>query len=264
MQTASHDLRYRAAITVLILACISISCAKTTVTARQDYIEGDKLSKPGRIIVYDFAATLEDVPADDPMIGFYAKPAKSLKADEISIGRRLGTEIAGELVKEIRDLGMPAERSNGGLSAEIGDLIIKGAFVTVDQGDRLKRMLIGFGAGAGELKTLVEIYLLTAEGPRPLVTEEIKAAGGKMPGMLVSIAAAVAAGPAGLSVGAAAAAGPGGAAGTATVTSGGVNVAKEIGPESLGAAAKKTAMEITKALSQIFARHGWIPAGNRD
>ncbi len=258
------DLLYRAAIAASILACISISCAKTTVTAQQDYMEGEQLPKPDRIVVYDFAATLEDVPADDPMIGFYAKPAKSLKADEVSIGRRLGAEIAGELVKEIRNLGMPAERSSGGSSPGTGDLIIRGVFVTIDPGDRLKRMLIGFGAGAGELKTFVEIYRLTAEGPRPLVTEEIKATGGRMPGMLVSIAAAIAAGPAGLSVGAAAAAGPAGAAGQAAAVSGGVNVVKEVGPESLGAAAKGTAKEIAKALSQIFARHGWIRTRNRD
>ncbi len=251
------DLFYRVAIAALLFASISIGCAKVTVKTQQSYAEDEQLPKPDRIVVYDFAATHEDVPADDPMSGFYAKPARSLTANEISIGRKLGSEMAEELVKEINRLGMPAEHLKGGALPETGDLVIRGAFVTIDPGDRLKRMLIGFGAGAGELKTFVEVYRLTAEGPRPLVTEEIKATGGRMPGMLVSIAAAIAAGPAGLSVGAAAAAGPGAAAGQAAAVSGSVNVAKEIGPESLGAAAKGTAKEIAKALSQTFSRHGW-------
>ncbi len=263
-EMALSDLHRSVAVAALILACVTSGCAKTTVTARQSYAEDEQLPKPERIIVYDFAATPEDVPADDPIRRLYEKPAKPQTDDEVKLGRKLGADIAEELVKEIRDLGMPAERSSGGSSPETGDLIIRGAFVTIDQGDRLKRVLIGFGAGARELKTIVQIYQITAEGLRPLVTEEIKSTGGKMPGMLFAVAAAIATGPVGVSVGAAAASGPAGAASQATVVSGGVNVAKETGPESLGAAAKRTAGEIVKALSQIFARHGWIHSRNRD
>jgi hypothetical protein len=259
------------AITVLAFACVTISCAKTTVTARQTYAENEQLPKPDRIIVYDFAATPEEVPADDPLIGLYDKPTRPQTADEVILGRKLGAEIAGELVKEILNLGMPAERSSTGLTPGIGDLLIKGVFVSIDEGSRLKRILIGFGSGAGELKTLVEIYQITTEGPRPLVSEEIKTTGGKMPGMFFTVPAAVFAGPAGLSVAAVAApgpaaavaaSGPAAAVGQSTATSGSTNIASELGPESIGAAAKKTAKEIINALTQIFARHGWIRVGN--
>jgi hypothetical protein len=136
--------------------------------------------------------------------------------------------------------------------------VIKGALVSIDEGNRTKRVLMGFGAGAGKLNTLVEIYHITTKGPRPLVSEEIKAAGGKMPGMLFTVPAAMLAGPAGLSLAAASTTGPATAVGEATATSGSLNVAKELGPESLGAAAKKTAREIAQAVNHIFARHGWI------
>lgn len=254
----SRDLRLHTAITVLTLACLTIGCAKTMVSERQIGAENEPLPKPNRIIVYDFAATPEDVPVDDPLAGHYAKPARAQTADEVSLGKQLSTEIAGQLVQKILKLGLPAERSGTGPPPGSGDLIIKGAFVSIDKGDRLKRMLIGFGAGAGELKTFVEIYQITPEGPRPLVSEEIKAMGGKMPGMLFTIVAAVAAGPAGLSVAPAVTTGPAGAIGEATASSGSVNLAKEMGPESIGAAAKNTVKEIVKALTHIFARHGWI------
>jgi hypothetical protein len=103
-------------------------------------------------------------------------------------------------------------------------------------------MLIGFGAGAGELKTHVEGYQITARGERRLGSGEIKAAGGKMPGMLVPVAAGAKAGSAGRSV----------------AVSGAMGVKKEKGPESLEGAAKRTANEIAKVLSKAFARHGWI------
>jgi len=268
---AACDFRLSTAITVLAFACIAIGCAKATVTARQTYAENEQLPNPDRIIVYDFAATPEEVPADDPLIDLSDKPSRPQTADEVILGRKLGAEIAGELVKEILAIGMPAERSSTGPTPGIGDLLIKGVFVSIDEGSRLKRILIGFGSGAGELKTLVEIYQVTTEGLRPLVSEEITAKGGKMPGMFIAVPAAVLAAPVGLSVAAvaapgpaaaAAASGPAAAVGQSTATSGSTNVASELGPESIGAAAKKTAKEITNALTRIFARHGWIRAGN--
>lgn len=255
-------LRLVAAIGILAFGCVTISCAKATITAHRDYAENEQLPKPERIIVYNFAATPEDVPADDAIIGLYETPTRPLTSDEVAIGRKLGIEIAEELVEEIRGLGMSAERSSRGLIPGPGDLVIKGALVTIDEGDRLKRVLIGFGAGAGKLNTLIEIYYITNEGSRPLVSEEIKATGGKMPGMLFAVPAAVLAGPVGLSPAAASATGPSATVGEATATSGSVNVTKELGPESLRAAAKKTAKEIAKTVSQIFARHRWSPGKN--
>ena len=258
----ARDLRLFTAITLLAFTCVTIGCSKATVTSRQIYAKNEQLPKPDRIIVYDFAATPEEVPADDPLFGLYGRSTVPQTADEVILGRKLGAGIAGELVKEILSLGMPAERSSTGPIPGIGDLLIKGVFVSIDEGSRLQRIFIGFGSGAGELKTLVEIYQITTEGSRPLVSEEIKATGGKMPGMLFTVPAAVLAGPAGLSVAAVSAPGSTAAVGQATATSGGTNVASELGPESIGGAAKKTAKEITNALTRIFARYGWIRAGN--
>ena len=103
-------------------------------------------------------------------------------------------------------------------------------------------MLIGFGAGASELKTLVEGYLVTKDGLKPLDPAEIKATGGKMPGMLVPVVGGALAGEAGRSA----------------VISGSMNVVQELGPESMNAAAKRTAKEIAKVFQNAFQRRGWI------
>ena len=240
----TYNLRIRTIFAVLITACITISCASSDITTRRRYVGDEPLPKPGRVIVYNFAATPGDIPADAAISGHYKSYATPQTVEQIRLGRQLGDMVARELVKEILKLGMPAERAYTGPPPNIRDLLIKGEFVSIDEGSRRKRMLIGFGAGAAELKTHVEGYQITARGERLLGSGEIEAGGGKMPGMLVPVAGGAAAGTAATSI----------------AISGGMNIAQEKGPESLEGAAKRTAEEIAKVLSQAFARHGWIPA----
>ena len=56
--------------------------------------------------------------------------------------------------------------------------MIKGEFVSIDEGIRLKRMLIGFGAGAAELRSVAEGYQVRETGLYPLGSAEIVAVGG--------------------------------------------------------------------------------------
>lgn len=240
---SKNDVPFYSFFAVFIAACITISCASSDMTARRRYVGDEPLPKPGRVIVYDFAATPGDIPADAAISGHYKRYDTPQTWEQIRLGRELGDMVARELVKEILELGMPAERSRTGPPPGMNDLLIKGEFVSIDEGSRRKRMLIGFGAGAAELKTHVEAYQMTAQGPRRLGTGEIKAAGGKMPGMLVPVAGGAKAG----------------SVATSAVVSGGMNIAQEAGPESLEGAAKRTAEEIAKVLSRAFADRGWIP-----
>ena len=80
--------------------------------------------------------------------------------------------------------------------------MLRGYFVSVDQGSAGKRVLVGFGSGAAELSTAVEAYQMTAEGLRRLGRGEIKSGGGKLPGMVLPLAVlAATANPIGLIVG---------------------------------------------------------------
>ena len=233
----------RTALALLIVACITISCASTEVTSHKRYALGEKLQKPNRIIVYNFTATPDDIPAGAPISGYYRKRAKPQTAEEIRVGRELGNIVAKELVKEIRKMGMPAEYAGIGPAPGIGDLLIKGEFVSVEAGSKSKRMLIGFGAGAGELRTHVLRYQITADGPRLLGRKVITAKDGKMPGLLLPVSTAA-------------------AAGTVVVPAifGGLIINREIVAENLQDGAKRTAQEIAKVLSKKFVDQGWIQA----
>ncbi len=227
----------------LVIMTIVSGCASSGMTTKRN-IANRPLSKPGRILVYDFVASADQID-DGSVVSPYVKQRTTPQtAKQRALGLKLGDLVASHLVKDILALGMPAERANSLRPARINDLILKGEFFSIDEGSRMKRMLIGFGAGANELKTHVVAYQVTSTGLHHIGDAEFKAAGGKLPGMAVPL------------IGGAI----GGSMAVSAAVSGGLNVGQEISPESMEGAAKRTADEITKELSRVFARQGWIPA----
>ena len=112
-------------------------------------------------------------------------------------------------------------------------------FVSVDEGSRGKRMLIGFGKGAESLEARVQVYQVTEAGLRRLVDAEAEAHGSKKPGHLVPVGAAAAAGRAG-----------------GAVIGGGVAVKSEIsGP--LESSARNLAREIAERAAAFYDERGW-------
>ena len=231
----------RTVLALLIVFSFTISCASSTkLMVHQKYLPVEESKKPNRIIIFNFAATPDDIHPSDAITGYYRKRAEDQTDEEIQIGRELGSILAKELVKEIRKTGLPAEHDEEGAAPGMGDLLIQGEFVSIDPGNKTKRLLIGFGAGAGKLETHVELYQITAEGPRLVGKKVIEARGGKMPGLIVPVASA-AAGPA-----------------FVPVIFGGAIAARELLPKTLQAAGKGTAKEIAKILSKRFAELGWL------
>jgi hypothetical protein len=227
----------------LVTTAIVSGCASSEMTTKRN-LAGGTVSKPGRILVYEFVSSANQIDEGSVISPYVQQRTTPQTLEQRAMGLKLGDLVAGYLVKDILALGMPAERDNSLRPARNGDLIIKGEFFSIDEGSRIKRMLIGFGVGANELKTHVMAYQVTSTGLKRLGDAEFKAAGGKMPGMAVPLIGAAFAGT--LAV-------------TAAV-SGGLNTLQEVSPESLEGAAKRTAKDISKELSRVFARQGWIAA----
>ncbi len=230
-------------LTVLFAVILMAGCASSEVMQRRSYADGEQIPRPGRIIVYDFAATPQGVAPNSAISGRYELVQRPQSPQEIRLGQELGRRVAAALVKDILAMGLPAERAHTGPPPNIGNLTITGEFVTIDEGNRGKRMIIGFGSGAGELRTVVEKYQITAAGPRLLKSLGVRAAGGKGPGMAVPLI--IVGGILGRPV-------------TAAVVSGGINLLQELGPEKIQGAANRTAKAIAKELRTGFRRRGWI------
>jgi hypothetical protein len=77
-------------------------------------------------------------------------------AKDIEEGRKLGAEVARQLVVDLQNMGLPAVQAVGQPPPRVGDIVIKGSFVSVEEGSAGKRVLLGFGSGASDLRTVVE------------------------------------------------------------------------------------------------------------
>jgi hypothetical protein len=219
----------------LVLVLVA-GCATSKITDSSNNIGNRKIAKPGHIVVYDFAATAADLGSE---AGQYASAPQT--PEEIATGRKLAASVATQLVSEIEEMGLPARRDSG-RGPDVGDIVIKGRFESVDEGEAGKRILVGFGSGKAELRTAVQGYLMTENGLRKLGQGEVDSGGGKSPGLLVPLAVTVAtANPIGLLVG------------------GAVKASGEIsGRDKIEGAAKRTAETIAERLEERFKEQGWI------
>jgi hypothetical protein len=102
-------------------------------------------------------------------------------------------------------------------------------------------MIIGFGAGAAEMDTVVEGYLMTPQGLKKLGSGTLISSGNKTPGLVVPAAVAIATGPVGL------------------IVVGAVKIqGAASGRTGLEGRAKSTADEIATQLKIRFQDRGWI------
>ena len=152
-------------------------------------------------------------------------------AQQIALGRKVGAEIAEDLVDDIAAMGLPAQRGTSESVFDPGDLVIRGTLISYDAGSAVERIAIGFGEGNAELKTAVEGFLVTDSGLRKLGSGSIDSGDSKTPGAAVPLAIAIASGnPIGL------------------IVSTGVKLhAEETGESTIEGKAKETAAEIAKA-----------------
>jgi hypothetical protein len=198
---------------------------------------GERLARPRHIVVHDFTATPDEVPSDSAIAAQVAAQTKPPSEKELEVGRKLGAEVAKDLVDEIQKMGLPAVRAAAQPTPDVGDLVIRGY-----TGSAVERIALGFGAGGASLSTMVEGYLMTSQGLRRLGEGEVESGDSKGPGLIVPIAVTVVtANPIGLAVG------------------GAVKAAGELsGTSTIEGSGKRTAELIGKELKTKFQQQGWV------
>jgi uncharacterized protein DUF4410 len=216
-------------------------CASTKVSNQDSLVTG-KIARPDQIWVYDFVATPGDVPADSTISAEGSQHSTPQTAEQIATGRQVGAALASDLVDEIRAMGMPAARGSSATTPAIDDLVIRGYLLSVEKGSVVKRVAIGFGAGASELRVAVEGFQMTDHGLRKLGSGDVAAGGSKGPGEAIPAAVAIAtANPVGL-----------------IVTSGIKVYGEASGRSGIEGRTKATAKEIAAHLETRFQEQGWI------
>jgi hypothetical protein len=227
----------------LIAALLLTGCASTKVSDQQELVTG-QLPRPGTIWVYDFVATPSDVPPDSVLAGESDLDDTPQTSEQIAEGRKLGAEIGADLVKEIQAMGMPAMHAWPSTTPTVNDIVLRGYLLSIKEGSAAKRIVIGFGAGGSDLKTLVDGYQMTATGLRKLGSGTVNASGNKTPGAALGVATfLVTKNPAGL------------------IISSSMKVyGQASGKDTIEGRATSTAKEIGDVLKKRFQEQGWIMA----
>jgi Domain of unknown function (DUF4410) len=235
-------MKFRNHIVMCLVALLVIAgCASTKVTGRDELVTG-RLPRPNTIWVHDFAATPADVPAESALAGQDLEHSTPQTAKEIAMGRQLGDEIASQLIEQINSMGMSAERASAGTAPQINDIVIRGYLISFNAGSAAKRIAIGFGSGASDIKVAAEGFQMTAQGLRKLGSGTTDATGGKAPGADLGVLGLLAThNPAGL------------------IISSGIKIyGEESGRSTVKGRAKQTAKEIADVLKKRFQEQGWI------
>jgi len=229
-----------------IVSCLFVmlmvgGCASTKVTNREELVTG-KLPRPGTIWVYDFVATASDLPPGSPLAADENVDTTPQTQEQIDAGRELGMSIASQLALQISTMGLNAEEAVPGTTPQINDIVIRGYLLSIKPGSAAKRIIIGFGAGASEMRTMVEGFQMTEHGLRKLGVGDVESGGSKGPGAALGVATFLAtANPVGL------------------IVSGGMKVYGEAsGKSTIQGRAQATAKEIADVLKKRFTEQGWI------
>jgi hypothetical protein len=215
-------------------------CASTKVSDREILVT-EKAPRPDSILIYDFAATPADVPADSSLAAA-ATASTPQTPEQIETGRRVGAAIATQLAEKVRRMGLPAERASSHSAPQINDIVIRGYLLSVSEGSTAKRVAIGFGAGASQLSVAVEGYQMTAQGLRRVGSGTGTSGVSKTPGAAVPAGAALATGnPIGL-----------------IVVTGIKGYGEVSGSSRIEGRVEKIAQEIAKQMEHRFRDQGWI------
>jgi hypothetical protein len=226
----------------VVLAGVALAGCTTVEPVKES---SARVPRPDRILVYELAVTPGEVEMDR---GLSARLQEAIAGEprtvaQIEVGRKAAEALAECLVKEIRDMGLPAQHYHGPPPSWGRTVMIKGAFLSIDEGNRTERVVIGLGVGRSDIRAGIEVLEARRDEPPKLLVElDVDAKSGFKPGMAETMGAGAAAG----NLAAAAA----------------VSAAGSVGSEVLGAGvdddARRAARSIAEQLRPFFVHQGWI------
>jgi hypothetical protein len=229
---------------VLSFAIVAAGCAGAKVTEQSNAAPTSK-ARPAAVVIYTFAVSPSEVTLNQGFLQrtFREVSGEDQNQEQLKIAHQTAQNVCVKVASDLTAKGISATCLNRGTPpAGTNVLIIDGNFTNINEGNRLRRMVIGLGAGQSTLDTVVQAIQKTDEGSQQLMDFSTHADSGYMPGAGIT-------GPAGAAAG-----------GASTAASMGANAAAggvKNFTSSTGFLAEKTATQITDQVSRYYAQQGW-------
>jgi hypothetical protein len=232
----------RLSVSLLALGCMLLAGCATRVKEMGGVAPGAaSLPRPAMVVVDDFTVDPQAVQVDRGIggmarRGFSGEDTTAAKAADAATVR---DAVRDTLLKSIAGMGLPAQPASGAMSA--GPYVeIRGDVLSVDEGNRTRRNIVGFGAGRSSIQAVAQVlYSAPGQPLRLLQSYDGNAESGRMPGLGLGAASAAA----------------GAVAGAAVNT--GAHAAS-IGHGDIDADARRLAEQLASKLGSLFAQQGWI------
>ena len=210
----------------------------------------DRLPRPQLILVHDYQVSRDEVQLDSAISSRVERTVKGTPEaeDKLKVEQEVSRALTTTLVDEIRKLGIRAEPAVMGSPVAGPTLSIEGQIVSINEGNKAKRLVIGLGSGASEVRTLTQVYEVTSGDEHRLVEDFYTTAkSSRKPGF----------GPM-AGIGAAA-----GLAASRAAVAGGVGAATALS-QTVEADVQHGAKQIAKELAKFFVQQGWIAQEQAD
>ena len=158
--------------------------------------QGEALSKPAKVLVYDFTVPSSVISVDESPATRLHRRRRVEGADANSpeaVAQEVRASFSKALLHELQQASVPAETAPGADSpVPPNTLLVKGEFTTINEGNKTKRVLIGFGKGASDVQAHVTVSLATEQQPVVLLEFNVRSQSGKKPGAAATIGAGAA------------------------------------------------------------------------
>lgn len=166
------------------LCALLAGCVHAKVSGESE-IAPAPAGQPAKIYVSDFDLAVADIksesfiPWNGPVRRFVVG---SWNRNPQVFHDKAVNSMAETIVKKLRQAGYKAERYYPDEAFPANGWLVRGVVVTVDQGNRVRRAVVGFGLGEAELKVAVDVSDLANGTPQPFYHLDTEAESGKMPG----------------------------------------------------------------------------------
>ena len=184
---------------LLIIGCLLLAgCANVKLTGLRELSPVPEIT-PSIIYVADFTLDPQSIRVETGVLP--VSPVSSDKSDESETlfprlvgmpveravrARELVSLMATSLVEDLRNLGLNANRLSVNDQAAADGWLVRGRFIRIDEGNRIRRALVGFGDGKTELEVLTSLSDLASGAPKPFCALGTEARSSRGAGAIIS------------------------------------------------------------------------------
>jgi hypothetical protein len=173
---------------LFLLTICGIGCNTAKVTSDRE-LGPAPVARPSVVYVADFELWAQDVRHEEGIlsdrpgpVGRLGKRLSGDSGDPAARARQLVSLMSTSLLKDLTKQGFNAVRFQPGAPLGREGWLLQGVFTAVQEGNRLRRAMIGFGEGQTDLQVVANVQDLSQGPAKPLYEIATEASSGDKPG----------------------------------------------------------------------------------